>query len=57
MHAKTPVNEDEIASVALAIDSDTPLDYDRIQSFIKLIKWEIETLLEELKGKVCTQIN
>ncbi|KAI9762562.1 MAG: acyl-CoA/sterol acyltransferase [Chaenotheca gracillima] len=41
----------EVASVAAAIESGAPLDLDQVQSFERIIKWEIEDLSEELKGK------
>jgi sterol O-acyltransferase len=42
-----------IGQVAAAIESGEPLDVDQIQTFERIIKWEIDALTEDLKGK-CT---
>jgi sterol O-acyltransferase len=43
-----------IHQVADAIRSGEPLDIDQIQVFERIIKWEIDALTEDLKGK-CTE--
>ncbi|KAE8454042.1 hypothetical protein EG329_007818 [Mollisiaceae sp. DMI_Dod_QoI] len=43
-----------ILQVAAAIESGEPLDVDQIQTFERIIKWEIDALSEDLKGK-CTK--
>ena len=35
----------------MAIESGDPLDIDQIQTFERIIKWEIDALTEDLKGK------
>lgn len=40
-----------ILQVAAAIESGEPLDIDQIQTFERIIKWEIDALSEDLKGK------
>lgn len=40
-----------ITQVAAAIESGEPLDIDQIQTFERIIKWEINALTEDLKGK------
>lgn len=40
-----------VSQVATAIDSGEPLDMDQIHTFERIIKWEIDALAEELKGK------
>jgi sterol O-acyltransferase len=42
-----------LSQVAAAIESREPLDIDQIQTFERIIKWEIDALSEDLKGK-CT---
>jgi sterol O-acyltransferase len=37
--------------VAAAIGTGEPLDLDQIQTFARILKWEIDVLTEELKGK------
>ena len=43
--------DSEIANVAAAIESGASLDIDQIQSFERIIKWELEGLREEINGK------
>lgn len=43
-----------ILRVAQAIESGEPLDLAQIQTFERIIKWEISALSEELKGKSTT---
>lgn len=43
--------EKEISAAAEAIESGAPLDLEQIQSFQRLIEWEIDSLTEELKGQ------
>lgn len=43
--------ESDLASVAAAVEAETPLDDDQIHSFRRIIKTEIEGLNEELQGK------
>ncbi|KAF7858600.1 hypothetical protein EAF04_009200 [Stromatinia cepivora] len=45
--------ESTIGQVAAAIDSGEPLDLDQIQTFARILKWEIDFLGKELEGK-CT---
>ncbi|TGO46963.1 hypothetical protein BCON_0299g00010 [Botryotinia convoluta] len=40
--------------VAAAIDSGEPLDVDQVQTFARILKWEIDFLSKELEGK-CTK--
>jgi len=46
-----PEGDANIAQVALAIESGEALDLDQIQTFERIIKWEIDALNEDLKGK------
>jgi len=41
----------DIAQVAAAIESGGPLDADQIQTFERIVRWEIDALSEDLKGK------
>ncbi|KAI9739050.1 MAG: acyl-CoA/sterol acyltransferase [Cirrosporium novae-zelandiae] len=53
-HASTPTDRNvasELANVASALDSEAPLDADQIRSLRRLLRWEIDTLNEELRGK------
>jgi sterol O-acyltransferase len=43
-----------ISQVATAIESGEPLDIDQIQIFERIIKWEIDALEDDLKGKSTT---
>jgi sterol O-acyltransferase len=43
--------------VAQAIESGEPLDVDQIQTFERIIKWEIDALTTDLKGKSTTSGN
>ncbi|KAK2625274.1 hypothetical protein QTJ16_005643 [Diplocarpon rosae] len=43
--------EANIKEVAAAIESGEPLDVDQIHTFERIIKWEIDALSEDLKGK------
>lgn len=43
--------DSDLASVAAAVQAETPLDYNQIRSFRRLIQTEIEGLNEELYGK------
>lgn len=49
--------ESSINQVAAAIESGEPLDIDQIQAFERIIKWEIDALSEDLKGKCTTSGN
>jgi sterol O-acyltransferase len=42
---------DDIARISNAIDSDEPLYLDQLQLFERMIKWEIDALTDELRGK------
>lgn len=42
---------DDIENISRAIDSDEPLDSDQLQVFERMMKWEIDALTDELKGK------
>lgn len=56
-HSRAFINEDgasNIDQVAAAIESGESLDVDQIQIFERIIKWEIDALTEDLKGK-CTR--
>ena len=46
-------SDSNIAQVAAAIESGEPLDIDQIQAFERIIKWGIDSMTEDLKGK-CT---
>jgi len=46
-----------IAQVAAAIESGEPLDVEQLQTFEKIIKWEIDALTADLKGKSTTSGN
>jgi sterol O-acyltransferase len=41
----------DLAQVAAAIESGGPLDADQIQTFERIVRWEIDSLSEDLKGK------
>ncbi|TGO55390.1 hypothetical protein BOTNAR_0246g00130 [Botryotinia narcissicola] len=43
--------------VAAAIDSGEPLDVDQVQTFARILKWEIDFLGKELEGKCTTTKN
>ncbi|EDN94716.1 hypothetical protein SS1G_10590 [Sclerotinia sclerotiorum 1980 UF-70] len=47
------IMESTIDQVAAAVDSCEPLDLDQIQTFARILKWEIDFLSKELEGK-CT---
>ena len=47
----------DIASVATAIDSGGALDQDQIESFKRILQWEVDTLNGELKGKCSDTTN
>ncbi|KAI9810397.1 MAG: acyl-CoA/sterol acyltransferase [Pycnora praestabilis] len=49
--------QNEVAEVATAIEAHRPLDNDQIQSFKRIITWEIEMLTEELNGKCSDSAN
>lgn len=40
-----------VREVAAAIESGKPLDVDQVNTFERIIKWEIDALDEDLKGK------
>lgn len=42
---------EDMDSIAAAIQSGRPLDHEQVQVFERLIKWEIDALTDELKGK------
>lgn len=42
---------DDIERISKAIDSGEPLDLDQLQLFERMIKWEIDALTDELRGK------
>ena len=48
--------DQDIGNVASAIENDAPLDISQIRSLERLLKWEIDRLSLELKGK-CTVTN
>ncbi|TVY75987.1 Sterol O-acyltransferase [Lachnellula suecica] len=50
-------SDSNIHQVAAAIESGEPLDIDQIQAFERIIKWEIDALTEDLKGKCTTSGN
>jgi sterol O-acyltransferase len=41
----------DIAQIAAAIETDEPLDLEQIQLFERILKWEINVLSENLKGR------
>ncbi|KAL5321793.1 hypothetical protein ACEPPN_009756 [Leptodophora sp. 'Broadleaf-Isolate-01'] len=43
--------DSNLKEVAAAIESGEPLDVDQIQTFARIMKWEIDALSEDLKGK------
>ncbi|KAK0108382.1 acyl-CoA/sterol acyltransferase [Cadophora gregata] len=43
--------DSKLREVAAAIESGEPLDVDQIQTFARIMKWEIDALSEDLKGK------
>ena len=45
----------DIEKIAAAIDSGEPLDEGQVQVFERMIKWEIDGLADELKGKASSQ--
>ncbi|KAA8571648.1 hypothetical protein EYC84_001641 [Monilinia fructicola] len=47
-HSVVASNTDQVAA---AIDSGEPLDLDQIQTFARILKWEIDFLEKELQGK------
>ena len=49
--------DQDITSVAVAIESDAPLTWSHVKSLRKLISWEIESINEELKGTCNTTKN
>lgn len=50
-HDSTAGAEGNVKEVAAAIESGEPLDVDQIHAFERIIKWEIDALSEDLKGK------
>lgn len=42
---------ENLSKVAAALESGDPLDLDQIQMFERIIKWEINALTQDLKGK------
>jgi sterol O-acyltransferase len=44
-------NTTDIARIAAAIGSGEPLDLGQIQTFKRIIKWEIDALTEDVRGK------
>lgn len=47
----------DLAQVAAAIEAGDPLDMEQIQLFERIVKWEIDSLTEDLKGKSTTGEN
>lgn len=47
----------EVASVAAAIESGRPLDMNQMHAFKEIIKAEIDSLREDLKGKATSEAN
>jgi sterol O-acyltransferase len=45
----------DLAQVAAAIESGSPLESSQIQCFESIVKWEIDALTEDLKGKSTTR--
>ncbi|KAB5577561.1 MBOAT family protein, partial [Coniochaeta sp. 2T2.1] len=45
----------DMDSIAAAIESGSPLDHEQVHVFERMIKWEIDALTDELKGKSTTQ--
>jgi sterol O-acyltransferase len=48
------VGNSEIHQVVSTIQSGNPLDLEQIQTFERMIKWEIDALSQDLKGKAST---
>jgi len=46
-----------VAQVAAALESGEPLDLDQIQTFERIVKWEVDALTTDLKGKCTTGAN
>ncbi|KAI0537143.1 MBOAT family protein [Xylaria digitata] len=46
-----PKEPDDIESISQAIDKGRPLDSDQVLMFERLIKWQIDALADELRGK------
>jgi sterol O-acyltransferase len=42
---------DDMEKISSAIDSNEPLDMDQLQLFERMIKWEMDALADELKGR------
>lgn len=45
---------EDLDRIAAAIDSGNPLDHEQVHVFERMIKWEIDALTDELKGKATT---
>lgn len=54
---RNSVVDTRVAQVADAIDSGEPLDIDQIQTFARMLKWEIDSFGQELEGKCTTSGN
>ncbi len=46
-----PQADPDLDKIAAAIDSGEPLDEEQVRVFERMIKWEVEALADELKGK------
>ncbi|KAK3682181.1 MBOAT, membrane-bound O-acyltransferase family-domain-containing protein [Podospora appendiculata] len=46
--------DDDISRIAAAISSNEPLDEEQVQVFERILKWEVDALSSELRGKAST---
>ncbi|KAI1092645.1 MBOAT family protein [Rostrohypoxylon terebratum] len=44
-------DQNDIESISRAIEAANPLDMEQLQAFERLIKWEVDALTDELRGK------
>lgn len=51
LHPTADESTTNVTQVSTAIESGQPLDLDQIQTFERIIKWEIDALADDLKGK------
>jgi sterol O-acyltransferase len=46
---------EDLDRIAAAIESGSPLDHEQVHTFERMIKWEVDALTDELKGKATIQ--
>lgn len=51
LHPIVDDSSNNVSQVSTAIESGEPLDLDQIQTFERIMKWEIDALADDLKGK------